>query len=248
MKWNFKKLFIPSAVIFLLFMSWITPFFRPFWDAIDSTTFYYLNTWVQKSRFWQNFWAFTGTRTMDWIHDLVMLLFFSFGIKKASQAFKARKIAELIFTILFIALIISIVNGILFPEFIHLPRKSPTMIDRGAFRLSSVIEWTKVKDHSRKSFPGDHATTAICFTCFIYYFMGFRSGLLATFYAIFFCLPRIIVGAHWLTDILIGSALISITTTSFLMGSPLSQIGIRLIEKGVQKCLPKKIKRGALEQ
>lgn len=240
MHWNFKTLLIPPFIMLLLSISWQVPSTRIYWDALDSFTFYSLNTWVHESPFWQNFWAFTGTRTMDYIHDILMFAFFFFSILKASEALKARKIAELLFTTLCIALVVCLVNGILFPEFIHFPRKSPTMIDREAFRLSSVIEWTKVKDHSRKSFPGDHATTAILFTCFIYYFMKWRVGILATLYAIFFCLPRLVVGAHWLTDILFGSLVIGIILSSLVMGSPIRATCLQFIEKGVQKCMRKK--------
>lgn len=243
MTWNFKKFLIPPLVMALLFISWVSPTFRPYWDALDAVTFDCLNPWVQTSPFWQNFWAFAGTRMMDWIHDILMFCFFFWSIKTATDALKARKIAELIFTILFLALTICLVNGMLFPEFIHMPRKSPTVMDPEAFRLSSVIKWTKVKDHSRSSFPGDHATTAVLFTCLIYHLMGWRLGLLATVYAIFFCLPRLIVGAHWLTDIILGSAFISITFSSFIMGSPLGVFFIRLIERCVQKCIPKKYQR-----
>lgn len=233
--WNLKILLIPPLIILALFFSWLTPLFRPYWNALDSWTFYTLNTWVHESTFWQNFWAFTGTRLMDWIHDIFMFLFFFYTIKKATLALKARKIAELIGVIFFMALTICLVNGIMFPEFIHAPRKSPTMIDREAFRLSSVIEWTKVKDHSRKSFPGDHATTAVLFTCFVYYLMGWRLGLLATLYAIFFCLPRLIVGAHWLTDILLGSSLIAISVSSLIMGTPIGNGVFRFFEKVILK-------------
>ena len=140
-------------------------------------------------------------------------------------------------------LTICLVNGILFPEFIHIPRKSPTMVDKTAFRLSSVIDWITVKDHSRKSFPGDHATTAVLFTWMIFYLMGWRKGLLAIFYAVFFCLPRLITGAHWLTDVLIGSGSIATVMSSIAFGTPLANTSINLLEKGL-----KKLSRRTLEQ
>lgn len=228
---NYKKLFIPPFCVFLLFFTWINPHTRPLWDLLDQKTFDFLNPWVQTSPFWQNFWAFAGHRMMDWIHDIVMLLFFALNIKWAHSALKKRKVAELVFSIVFIALIICLVNGILFPEFIHIPRKSPTMVDKEAFRLSSVIEWTKVKDHSRKSFPGDHATTAILFTSLVFHLMGRKMGFIALLYAIFFCLPRLIVGAHWLTDNLMGSASIAILATSLAFGTPFAKVCINLLEK-----------------
>lgn len=235
---NYKKLLIPPLIVGLLILSWIAPFTRPFWDFVDQKTFNFLNPWVQTNPFWQNFWAFNGHRIMDWIHDLIMLSFFIFSITTAHASLKRQKIAELIFSILFIALIICMVNGILFPEFIHMPRKSPTMVDKEAFRLSSVIEWTKVKDHSRKSFPGDHATTATLFACLMFHLMRWKVGIVAILYAIFFCLPRLIVGAHWLTDNLMGSAAIAIVATSIAFGTPLASKCIKLIEKLIWRKRP----------
>ena len=234
-KMNYKKLLIPLLIVLLTYISWMIPWTRHLWDIIDLKTFNYLNTWVQSSPFWQNFWAFTGHRIMDWIHDGLMLLFFLVGIIKVPIALKKRKIAELIFCACFIALVISLVNGMLFPEFIHMPRKSPKMVDPEAFRLSSVIEWTKVKDHSRKSFPGDHGTTAALFACLIFHLKGRKIGLLALAYAVFFCLPRLVVGAHWLTDTLIGSASIGILATSLAFGTPLAATCIQWIEKLLQR-------------
>jgi len=228
---NCKKLLIPPLIVCLVYISWLSPLTRPIWDAMDLKTFTYLNSWVHHSTFWQNFWAFTGHRIMDWIHDLLMFLFFFVNIYVSASAFKKRKIAELIFSIGFIALVICMVNGMLFPEFIHVSRKSPTMVDKTAFRLSSVVEWIKVKDHSRKSFPGDHATTAVLFTCLIFYLMGKRAGIIAIFYAIFFCLPRLIAGAHWLTDNLIGSASIAVIATSLAFGTPFANFCIQRVEK-----------------
>lgn len=228
---NVKKLLIPPLIVALLYVSWLNPWTRPLWDALDLKAFTFLNAWVHHSTFWQNFWAFTGHRIMDWIHDLLMLLFFFFNIYCATEALRKRKIAELIFSALFIAFVICLVNGMIFPEFIHASRKSPTMIDKSAFRLSSVIEWTKVKDHSRKSFPGDHATTAVLFACLIFHLMGKRAGWVAVFYAIFFCLPRLVAGAHWLTDNLIGSASIAVIATSLAFGTPFAYRCIDGIEK-----------------
>ncbi|MBF5059517.1 phosphatase PAP2 family protein [Candidatus Neptunochlamydia vexilliferae] len=226
-----KKLFIPLLIVCLVWISWLSPYTRPLWDLLDQKAFNLLNAWIHKSPFWQNFWAFTGHRIMDYIHDLIMLLFFFFSIKWASKELKKRKVAELIFSTLFIALIIWFLNGPLAPDFLHFRRDSPTIVDKTAFRLSSVIDWIKVKDRSHKSFPGDHATTAILFTCLIFHLMGKRAGAIATVYAIFFCLPRLIAGAHWLTDTLIGSASIAIVATTLAFATPFANRCITAIEK-----------------
>ncbi|NGX50562.1 MAG: Lipid A 1-diphosphate synthase [Chlamydiae bacterium] len=231
--------FIAPLIVLLALISWLIPESRIFWDLLDQKSFHFLNSWVQTSPLWQNFWAFIGHRIMDWIHDLIMLLFFILNIIWAAPYLKIRKVAELIFSILFIGLIIHIVNGSALSETIHLYRDSPTMVDREAFRLSSVIEWTKVKDHSNKSFPSDHAITAILFTCLTFKLMGRKMGALALLYALFFCLPRLIAGAHWLTDTLIGSASIAIITTTIAFGTPLANGSINLIEKMIRKLCQK---------
>ena len=232
---SYKKFFIPPAIVFFMYLSWISPLTSPYWNGFDRQVFTYLNSWVRSSSFWQNFWAFAGHQIMDWIHDLCMALFFFFNIKWAPNHLKKQKVAELIFSALFIGGVITIVNGIVFPEWIHIERSSPTMIDANAFRLSSVIDWIHVKDHSTKSFPGDHATTAILFTFLIFNLMGKKMGLLASLYAVFFSLPRLVAGAHWLTDILIGSGLIATVAISLAFGTPFANRMIKMIEGGLKK-------------
>lgn len=232
---NYKKLLIPPCIVFIIVISWLNPSIRPYWDVFDFKAFTFLNSWVHHSIFWQNFWAFAGHKIMDWIHDVIMFCFFFWSIKRAARGLKLRKIAELIFSISMIAFIICIVNGFLFAEWIHVSRQSPTVVHEDAFRLGTVIDWMKVKDHSRKSFPGDHATTAILFTSLIFHLMGKRMGCIAFLYAIFFCLPRLVVGAHWVTDDLMGSGTIAILATSLAFGTPFANWAISGIEKGLMK-------------
>ena len=231
MEFNWKKFLIPPLIAALFLWSWFSPVTRPIWDGIDEATFRFLHRFIQGNSFWQHFWAFTSHRLMDWIHDVVMLSFFVFPIIYSERALRVRKIAECLFSVFFIALMISIVNGFIFPEFLHIRRQSPTLVDPSAFRLSEVISWIKVKDHSKKCFPSDHAITATLFTCIIFHLMGWRKGLYALAYAIFFCLPRLIIGAHWLTDDLIGSGSIAVFSTSLVIGTPLAYLVIGFLER-----------------
>lgn len=234
---NFKILFIPPLIIFLLVLSWQIPQTRTLWNFLDTKTFYFLNQWIQKNMFWQHFWGFSGHLSMDWIHDGIMALFFFLNIRSAPKILKKRKIAELIFSAFFITFSISLINGFIFPEYLNISRPSPTVVHQEAFRLSKVIHWIKVKDQSGKSFPGDHATTAALFSCIIFYTMGWKKGLLSVLYAIFFCLPRLIVGAHWLTDVLMGSLTIAILMSSLAFGTPLARMLVGLVERALKKVL-----------
>lgn len=236
---NYKKLLIPSLFILAIFVSWLSPQGRPYWDMLDLKAFTFFNSWVHHSPFWQGFWAFTGSKIMDWIHDIVMISFFFLAIKWSTKELKMRKVAELIFSALLIGCMIWIVTGSIFSKMIHLPRYSPTLVANEAFRLSAAVDWIKVKDQSRRSFPGDHGITAILFAALVFHLMGKRMGLIAIFYAIFFCLPRLVAGAHWLTDNLVGSALIALLATSIAFGTPLANWAITNIERGLNKLIRK---------
>lgn len=230
--WNLKKLFFPPLIAILLIWSWVSPSIRPLWDKIDSNAFHFLNSWIKYDPIWQNFWAFAGHRIMDWIHDIFMLLFFYYHIRFAKTV-KRRKIAEFIFSLLLISLVIWIIHE--FAPFFHLYRKSPTLVESTSFRLSHVIDWIHVKDFSKKSFPSDHAITALLFTSFVFNFMDSKKRWIAGIYAIFFCLPRLVAGAHWLTDILIGSLSIVFLVISLTLGTPFATWMVNLIENWMQK-------------
>jgi membrane-associated phospholipid phosphatase len=98
---------------------------------------------------------------------------------------------------------------------------SPTMVIDDSIRLSKEIPWMKIKDGSSKSFPGDHGTTALLFAASFSYLAGWRLGILASFYAAFLCMPRLITGAHWLSDVLVGSGTITMIFLSWAFCTPL---------------------------
>src|SRR3990167_8789927 len=94
------------------------------------------------------------------------------------------------------------------------------MVVDDSVRLSKEIPWMSIKDDSSKSFPGDHGTTALLFVTGFAYLAGWRLGVLAVLYGAFLCLPRLITGAHWLSDIIVGSGTITIVCLSWAFCSP----------------------------
>ncbi|MCK4934553.1 MAG: phosphatase PAP2 family protein [Simkaniaceae bacterium] len=231
-KWNLKVLFLPPLIITLLILSWISPLLHVFWDALDLAAFQLFNGWIAKSYFWQNFWAIANHKKVDWLHDIFMLSFFFLYIRKGLGAEKIKRVSELIFCILLIAATIFFINKTLFHDIIPIPRSSPSITIPNATLLSQHIDWLSIKDYSRSSFPGDHGTTACLFAGIVCILMGRRLGILAIFYAIFFCLPRLIVGAHWVTDLLFGSLAIAIFSLSIAVGTPLAYYCVHFLQKG----------------
>jgi membrane-associated phospholipid phosphatase len=103
----------------------------------------------------------------------------------------------------------------------------------GFTNLAAKANWLKVKFKSPKSFPGDHAVTALCLITGFSYLGRKRLvvALTAVCYGIFLCLPRMVAGAHWLSDVLIGSG--SIVTIGFSLAffSPFASFCISRIER-----------------
>jgi membrane-associated phospholipid phosphatase len=219
--WKFKTLLLCNVIGALLFTSLFWPVTKPFWDMIDIAFFKFINSTLRDHPHWQLFWAFANHKIADWVEDLCVLCFFIVYVSVGVKSMRKRKIAELLFCILYIAAILYFINRILFRENLDIPRLSPTLVIDDSVRLSEEIPWMSIKDDSSKSFPGDHATTALLFAASFTYLAGWRMGVLACIYAAFLCMPRLITGAHWLSDVIVGSGTITIICLSWAFCSPL---------------------------
>jgi membrane-associated phospholipid phosphatase len=112
------------------------------------------------------------------------------------------------------------VNKVLFREHLKIPRASPSLVVTPCIRVSENIPWLKTKEKAGSSFPGDHATTVIFFAVSYTFFTGRRLGYYALAYAILRTLPRLIIGAHWFTDVFVGSGTIVLLFSSWALCTP----------------------------
>ena len=186
--WRPKALLLFHLLGAFLFVSLFWPLTKEFWESIDVAVFKWLNTSLKDRPLWQLFWACANHKWADWVEDICILGFFVAYVRSAAKSLKMRKISELVFCVLWIAAILYFVNRLLFRENLDIPRLSPTLVIDDSVRLSQEIPWMSIKDDSSKSFPGDHATTAILFAATFTYLAGWRLGLLACFYAAFLCI------------------------------------------------------------
>jgi Kdo2-lipid A phosphotransferase len=219
--WRFKILLLWHLVAALLFASLFWPVTKVYWETIDIAFFKMVNTTLRDHPHWQLFWALVNHKLADWVEDLCVLCFFVAYVRRAGRDLRKRKIAELIFCVLYIGAIIYFINRMLFRENLSIPRLSPTLVVDDSVRLSEEIPWMSIKDDSSKSFPGDHGTTALLFAASFSYLAGWRLGVLASLYAAFLCMPRLITGAHWLSDVIVGSGTITIVFLSWAFCTPM---------------------------
>lgn len=230
-QWKIKLLIFFNILIFIMLWTLFAPYTKGFWNTIDIAFFKFMNGTLKERPYWQIFWALANHKIADWIEDLCVFFFFSMYILKAREGLRLRRVAELLFSVLYIAVIIYFVNKTLFREYLEITRLSPTLTVENSVRLSHEIPWLSIKDDSAKSFPGDHGTTALLFAASFGYFAGFRLGIFASLYAVFLCLPRLITGAHWLSDVIVGSGSIALLFLGWAFCTPFGEKCITFLER-----------------
>lgn len=73
----------------------------------------------------------------------------------------------------------------------------------------------EIKDRSSRSFPGDHASVLLLWTAFLSLFTRGKRLLLVWLTGIFLLLPRLVAGAHWLSDNLVGGGFVVMQTLAW---------------------------------
>ena len=238
--WNFKKLILCHLLVLFLLGTLFFPSIQQFfWKPIDEGFFKFLKSLIQNSPFWQNFWAMANHRGADFLEDGIFIAFFIWVLKTTAPTERREKAAEFLFFLLYSAAIILLVNDFIFRQCLHIKRQSPSLIFNSMERLSEQVSWLKVKDKAGNSFPADHATTALLFiSSFLYLSRKKRIRIAAISYGIFLCIPRLIAGAHWLSDILVGSLSIIIILGSWAFYTPFARFSMKKIDLFLQIKFP----------
>ena len=239
MSWYYKKLLVCHIIIAVIIVSYFIPFTRILWDAMDHSFFHLLNNSLRGNPTWQLFWAIFNHKLADWLHDVVILILILAAIFTVRKEERVKKTAEFLFILLYVACIIYFVNRVFFRKYVDIERLSPTLVFPDSVKLSREITWIGIKDSSRQSFPGDHATTALFFTVTYAYYANRNLAFIGCLYGIFMCLPRIVTGAHWLSDVIMGSGSIVLFFLSWAFYSPFGGKTIDLISRFLTRVLDK---------
>ena len=211
MKFNLKPFLLLNIFALILFIS----YFNGVWQNIDLYVFNLLNQALGIEPNWYNkFWALMSVRSADLVPLLLILLMFLLWKKE----FRAKAIISFVSLLVLMLFVREFLD--LYLEIAHLDSKSPTLIISESIRLSSIYNF-ELKDSSATSFPGDHA--AVLFVWFGYFLFAKinRQIILAVVITILFSLPRLIAGAHWLSDILVGGLGIALITLAFGLYTPI---------------------------
>lgn len=233
--WKIKQLLTSHLLaFFLVFTIFYKPAYDVIWKTIDEGCFKFLSGTIQNSPFLQDFWAVANHRIGDFIEDLFFVFFFVWLLKVTPKGEKLRKAAEFLFVALLTTAVVLFINNLLFKQIVHIKRLSPSLILDSVPKLADYVSWIKVKGGSKASFPSDHATTAVMFIVdFLLLTRNRKLVLSVCIYGVFLCCPRMVAGAHWLTDILCGSASVVLIVFSWALYTPFAAFCVKHLDKGL---------------
>ncbi|EYU16032.1 MULTISPECIES: phosphatase PAP2 family protein [Photorhabdus] len=219
-------IFILNLLGITLFLSWYLPEQHGFWFKIDSAIFHFFNEKLIPGSVFTEFVAFVNIRAFDAISLLCMGLLYYNAFRKQNYDGKRR---------LFMIGLVMIISAVILNQIGHLLpviRPSPTLTFDHINRISEMTNLA-TKDASGDSFPGDHGLMLLIFSCFILRYISGRAFCIALLIMVIFALPRIMAGAHWFTDIAVGSLSLVLIGTSWLLLTPLSDIMINWLDKNL---------------
>ncbi|MEM7407788.1 MAG: phosphatase PAP2 family protein [Pseudomonadota bacterium] len=219
-RWHPGWLLLGCGVAALLCWSWFGGWLRPGWDRVDEHVFFALNGSLAEGDLWRWLWAAANTRLKDAVTGALFAAIFAVYIWRGGLVGASRRLAQGMFVAAYTVLVLDVSSNYLFT----FERLSPSLVLEPAHRIYDVITAVKVKDASGNSFPGDHGTAVLMFTGLIAFFCGRRYALFAAALAFVAIWPRLVAGAHWLSDLGVGSASIALVALSVALATPVAAV------------------------
>lgn len=210
--WNIRSLILGNLLALLLLAFWLWPTGHAVCTQFDEWLFAQLNQPLATSSIWRHIWMVGSLRPFDIITGLIMLSL----LIKGDWVFRAveTRAAFLGFIAL---LVLMLVLRLIFSRVVDaqgLQHDSPTAVLPNAVHLSDLFphldkRWD-LKDQSKQSFPGDHASVLLIWALFMNHFCR-RIGQRVVVWAItlLFMTPRLVAGAHWGQDDYIGGVMMA---------------------------------------
>lgn len=225
MKTRLPQILLLNAAGLALFLSWYLPVNHGFWFPLDSGIFHFFNQELGKSQAFLWFVAITNNRAFDGCSLLAMgCLMLSFWLKEDATGRRRIMIVGLVM------LLAAVVINQLAQHLMPVKRASPSLYFPNIYRVSERLH-IPTKDASKDSFPGDHGMMLLIFSAFMLRYFGKKAFSIALVIVVIFAFPRVMIGAHWLTDIAVGSLSAVLMGLPWVLMTPLSDRLIAVFDR-----------------
>ena len=216
MKTRYPLILLLNIVGLALFLSWYIPAGHGFWSSLDTGVFRFFNHKLVESPLFLWVVAITNNRAFDGCSLLAMgALMLHFWLKETSEG--RRRIVAIGLVMLLTAVILNQLGQALIP----VKRASPTLMLDNIYRVSELLH-IPTKDASKDSFPGDHGMMLLIFSAIMLRYFGRKAFAIALIIFVVFAFPRVMIGAHWFTDIAVGSLSVALIALPWCLMTPLS--------------------------
>jgi len=223
---NIPAILILNVLGVALFLSYYLPANHGFWFPIDKSIFFFFNQHLATDHWFLHLVAVTNNRAFDSISLLAMgALYLCFFLKQDSLG--RRRLVIIGFVMLLTAVVLNQLGHLL-----PVSHKSPSLSFPDVNRVSKLTG-ISTKDASSDSFPGDHGMMLIIFSCFMLRYLSKGAFAVAVLITIIFSLPRVMIGAHWFTDIAVGSMSVVLVGASWWLMTPASDMLINWLERNL---------------
>ncbi|MCH8922281.1 MAG: phosphatase PAP2 family protein [Planctomycetes bacterium] len=242
--WRGKALLISNALALLLVATWLTPATRQLWDRFDLAVFRLLNDSLALGHGWQMFWAVANYRALDVLPAVLILALFVVSIWGRPRDVQNQHWA-LLGVLAVVLVVVPPLMELVVHQSLHYSRLSPTLVLDDTLRLSQLVPSIEAKDASPACFPGDHAFVLLAVASFFWYVGRRRDALIASLLVAVFVLPRLVGGAHWATDVLVGGGAAALLAGSWTFATPLGHRVATLLHPlvcGVVRLVPRPLR------
>lgn len=233
-RWCGPGLIACNLLALAVLASWRWPPVQLLWDRFDLEVFHLLNAPLASNAAWAHVWGVFNMRLVDLGFGLIML-----GILvKGNFIFTAAQVRQALYAFVAVLVLLLLIRVGPLNELVkamHWQRASPSLTVDGAVRLTALFpDWATdwhMKDSSGRSFPGDHAAVLLLWAIFLSPFArGWRRWLVWGL-ALLFMLPRLVSGAHWLSDVLVGGVFLAPTAIGWGLYTPYAAKACALMER-----------------
>ncbi|MHB0776210.1 phosphatase PAP2 family protein [Halomonas sp. WWR20] len=219
-----RKILLLNTLGLSLIVTWWLPYLTV-WSRLDDGIFWFFNQFVTVDhRHWTEVLAFLNLRIFDAIAFGVMALLFLIAGMRDKTPGRIWRWFGIGLTMLVTAALLALFTT----KGIRYGHPSPTLVFENAHRLTDIVS-IPAKDASRNSFPGDHGLMLMVFAAFMLRFSGRMIGTLSIMFVVLLSAPRIMVGAHWFSDVYMGALAIALMVLPWILYTPVAVCCVRRI-------------------